>query len=403
MMKKILFLLLFVAVAVAAAAAAAPPSGVVTTVAGQPGIAGYWDGPSNDAMFTHPTWLDVAVGPSGLSCDLGKSGEIFVVDRINGLVRRISENGEVSTMSVPAAPSYFGFSGTAFPLDFDSAFGGGILVEPPWAGCGCGPYARGFFVASTGRRQVVLAAMSWPFLANRDQYPVVIGTGDPGARDGMPFSEAQFRAPVGIARSANGGNDPNLSIQKQALYIADSGNHTIRRVSFTLSFEFCPQPQTVTTLAGAAGQPGIADGVGSAARFNTPRGIAATDDGTLYVTDAGNHTVRRITPAGAVTTIAGVPGEPGSDDTHLNTPSGIDVNDKGEVFIVDTFNHAIRMIATDGKLITVAGQLGVSGFADGDAATAKFNAPVGLKIAPDGSIVIADTGNNVIRRLTLTR
>ncbi len=120
------------------------------------------------------------------------------------------------------------------------------------------------------------------------------------------------------------------------------------------------------------------------------------------MTDAGNHTVRRITPAGVVTTIAGVPGVAGSDDTHLNTPSGIDVNDKGEVFIVDTFNHAIRMLK-DGVLTTIAGQLGVSGFADGDAATAKLNAPVGLKIAPDGSIVIADTGNHVMRRLTLTR
>jgi hypothetical protein len=355
-------------------------------------------------MFTHPTWLDVVGGMANpLRCDDGSSGEIFVIDRMNQLVRRISESGRVSTIPVPSAPPYLRFSGTAFPLDFDSAFGGGILVEPPGAGCGCGPYSRGFFVSSTGRRQVVLGAMSWPFLGNRDQYPVVIGTGDPGARDGMPFSEAQFQAPVGIARSANGGNDPGSSIQKQALYIADSGNHTIRRVSFTMSFEFCAQPQTVTTLAGAADQPGIADGVGSAARFNTPRGIAATDDGTLYVTDAGNHTVRRITPGGAVTTIAGVPGEPGSDDTHLNTPSGIDVNADGEVFFVDTFNHVIRMIATDGKLITVAGQLGVSGFADGDTATAMFNAPVGLKIAPDGSIVIADTGNNIIRRLTLTR
>jgi len=397
MMKKILFLLLFIAVA----AAAAPPSGVVTTVAGQPGVAGYWDGPAGDALFTHPTWLDVAVGPSGLTCDQGKSGEIFLIDRMNQRVRRISENGDVSTMPVPAAPPYLTFSGTAFPLDFDSAFGGGILVEPPRSGCGCGQYARGFFVSSTGRRQVVLAAMTYPFLGNRDQYPVVIGTGDPGAHDGMPFSEAQFQAPVGIARSANGGNEPTSSIQKQALYIADSGNHTIRRVSFTMSFEFCPQPRAVTTLAGAAGQPGSADGTGSAARFNTPRGIAAMDDGTLYVTDAGNHTVRRITPAGVVTTVAGTPGVAGSDDTHLNTPSGIDVDANGNVYVVDTFNHAVRRIGSDGKLITVAGQLGVSGFADGDAATAKFNAPVGLKIAPDGSLVVADTGNNVIRRVTL--
>jgi DNA-binding beta-propeller fold protein YncE len=161
----------------------------------------------------------------------------------------------------------------------------------------------------------------------------------------------------------------------------------------------------VTTLAGFPGLAGSADGAGAMARFDTPRGIAALPDGTLYVTDAGNHTIRRIAPDGTVTTIAGVAGVAGSDDgpalqAHLNTPSGIDVNDKGEVFIVDTFSHTIRMLK-DGMLTTIAGTPGVSGFADGDAATAKFNAPVGLKIAPDGSLVVADTGNNVIRRLTL--
>src|ERR1051326_9186088 len=73
-------------------------SGVVTTIAGTPGVAGYWDGPAADAMFTHPTWLDVVVGPKGApTCDEGKSGEIFVVDRINQLVRRIAQSGNVNT------------------------------------------------------------------------------------------------------------------------------------------------------------------------------------------------------------------------------------------------------------------------------------------------------------------
>ena len=382
------------------AAVAAPPTGVVTTVAGQPGLPGYWDGPAGDALFTHPTWLDVAVNVTSQTCDEGKSGEIFVVDRINGLVRRISETRFVSTVNVGRAAFAGGPVIAPIGLDFDSAFGGGILVEPPGAGCGCDVYARGIFVASTGSNQLFLVSPRGP-LANRDDWSPVIGTGQAGARDGNSGLQAQFDKPVGIARASNGGNTPGSTILKQVLYIADSGNHTIRRIKHVLSFEACPQARDVSTLAGAPGQPGSADGIGSAARFNTPRGLAATADGTVYVTDAGNHTVRRITPDGTVTTIAGVAGVPGSDDTHLNTPSGIDVNDKGEIFFVDTFNHAVRMITTDGKLITVAGQLGVSGFADGDAATAKFNAPVGLKIAPDGSIVIADTGNNVIRRLTL--
>src|SRR5947199_10523546 len=96
-LSLILFLILLL---LAAAAVAAPPSGVVTTVAGIPSVAGYWDGPSSDAMFTHPTWLDVVATTDKRTCDEGKSGEIFVVDRANQLVRRISETGFVSTFKV---------------------------------------------------------------------------------------------------------------------------------------------------------------------------------------------------------------------------------------------------------------------------------------------------------------
>lgn len=386
------YLLVFLAVA----AVAAPPAGVVTTIAGNPGIPGYWDGPAQDAMFAHPTWLDVIDRGGAQFCEGGLPGDIYVIDRMNQRIRRIASSGDVSTVTpliqfpAPERP---------FPIDFGSAFGGGILAEPLGAGCGCGIYGRGLFIAGSGQEQIVLVSPDG-LLASRDAYPVTIGSGKSGSADGVSFN-AQFHTPVGIARAAKaggGGGNP-----QEVLFIADSGNHTIRRVAFMLSFEGCPVPWNVTTLAGAAGQPGSADGKGSAARFDTPRGIAALPDGTLYVADAGNHTIRRITPDGTVTTIAGVPGVAGSDDAHLNTPSGIDVSANGEVFFVDTFNHAIRMITTDGKLVTVAGQLGVSGFADGDAAAAMFNAPVGLKIAPDGSILVADTGNNVIRRVTLTR
>jgi sugar lactone lactonase YvrE len=384
------------------AAVAAPPSGVVTTVAGTAGVAGYWDGPSSDAMFTHPTWLDVVASTDRRTCDEGKSGEVFVVDRINQSVRRIDQSGNVSTFKilhrqfVGAGPIV-----AEIPLDFDSAFGGGVLVEQPGDGCGCSVYSRGVFFASTGANQVVLAHPSGD-LAARDDWSPILGTGQAGAADGDSNREAQFNKPVGLARSKDTDQPFGDIFLKRKVYVADSGNHTIRQINWSLSFEACPQGRAVKTLAGSAGQPGSADGTGSAARFNTPRGIAVGPDNSIYVTDSGNHTVRKITPDGVVTTVAGTPGVAGSDETHLNTPSGIDVNDKGEVFIVDTFNHAIRMLK-DGVLTTIAGQLGVSGFADGDAAAAKFNAPVGLKIAPDGSLVIADTGNNVIRRLTLTR
>lgn len=295
------------------AAAAAPPSGIVTTVAGQPGVAGYWDGPASDAMFTHPTWLDVAVGNKPPTCDEGKTGEIFVVDRMNGLVRRISESGFVSTVNVGRSAFVGGPVVTPIPLNFDSAFGGGILVEPPGAGCGCDVYARSLFIASTGANQLLLVSPKGA-LANRDDWSTILGTGEAGGRDGGSETQAQFNKPTGIALALNG-DKPTSIPQNRKVYVADSGNHTIRRINWTLSFEACPQGRGVSTLAGAAGQPGSADGVGSAARFNTPRGIAVAPDGTLYVTDAGNHTVRRITPDGIVTTVAGVPGVAGSDDT----------------------------------------------------------------------------------------
>ena len=376
---------------------AASPAGVVTTIAGQPGQPGYWDGPSQDAQFTHPTWLDVVPSTNVRSCDEGKAGEIFVVDRMNQRVRRISETGFVSTVQ-PLIPSFV----PPFHLDFDSAFGGGVMVERVGDGCGCSVYSRGIFFASTGTNQLVLLHPSGDLVARDDWFPI-LGTGQAGSADGNTNGTAQFNRPTGIARSKDSDEPFGSTILKRKVYVADSGNHTIRRIDWILSFEACPQGRTVATLAGNPGHPGFADGTGSAALFDTPRGIATAKDGSIYVSDSGNHVIRKITPDGVVTTVAGTPGVAGSDATHLNTPTGIDVDDSGNVFFVDTFNHAVRELTTDGKLITVAGVLGVSGFADGDASTAKFNAPVGLKIAPDGSLVVADTGNNVIRRVTLTR
>jgi len=359
----------------ATAALAAPPSGVVTTIAGNPGIPGYWDGPAQDAMFTHPTWLDVVVSVDGQTCDRGKNGEIYVVDRMNGLVRHIDQTGFVTTFRAQFGPAFPG--GPSIRLDFSGAFGGGVLVEQPGDGCGCGPYARGILFSSTETGQVVLASPDGT-LAARDDWSTVMNG---------------FVKPTGIARSKDVEGPFGPTTLKRKVYVADAGDHAIWSIGWILSFEACPQGKSASILAGNRGHAGYADGTGSAALFNTPRGVAAAPDGSVYVSDAGNNAIRKITPEGVVTTVA----------TNLNTPSGIDVNDKGEVFFVDTFNHVIRMIGTDGKLVTVAGQLGVSGFADGDAAAAKFNAPVGLKVAPDGSIVIADTGNNVIRRLTLNR
>lgn len=383
----------------AVAAVAAPPAAVVTTVAGNPTIPGYWDGPAQDAMFTHPTWLDVAPPPSSPGAfSEPQAGEIFVVDRMNGLIRRISQTGFVSTVRV-SIPGY----APPFHLDFDSAFGGGVMIEQVGDGCGGDVYDRGILYASTGTNQLVMLSPKGQ-LSNRDDWIPILGTGQAGSADATTQNgfAPQFNHPTGIARTRGSDRDGAFVLLKRKVYVADSGNHTIRRISWSLSFEGCAQGRIVTTIAGVPGHPGFADGPGMSALFATPRGIATGYDGSVYVADSGNHVIRKISTDGVVSTIAGTPGEAGADATHLNTPSGIDVDADGTVYVVDTFNHAIRMVK-DGVMTTIAGQLGVSGFADGDGAAAKFNAPVGLKIAPDGTLVVADTGNNVIRRVTLTR
>ncbi|HEX7152040.1 MAG TPA: hypothetical protein VF618_11180 [Thermoanaerobaculia bacterium] len=365
----------------------------VTTIAGQPGVAGSADGSTATASFNRPTWLDVVRDREVPRAAL--PGDVYVIDRVNDAIRQISGNS-VTTLKV--ARGYWDLN-TIVQFDFGGPFGGGIAVEPPNGSCGSGPWDRGFFVAATGSQQLALVS-PYGMLAARDDVSPVIGTGAAGAADGNDVT-SRFNNPSGIALSWDYGRQ---SAYGRAMFVADSGNHTIRRVGFTLSFEACPQAKIITTLAGSAGVAGAQDGRGAEARFNAPRGVATGPDGSVYVADSGNHTIRRVALDGTVTTIAGAAGIAGSNDgpaleARLNTPSGIDVNAAGEVFIADTGNHTIRKLTTDGSLITIAGTPGVGGFADGSTARALFNGPVGLKIAPDGALLVADTSNNVIRRI----
>ena len=372
--------------------AADPELAFVTTVAGQPGVAGFEDGPAATATFNRPTWLDVVRGAgAGVS-----AGDLYVVDRVNDAIRYVS-GGTVKTMQV--ARGYYDL-GTIIHFDFGGPFGGGIVVEPPGAGCGAGPWDRGMFVAATGSQQLALVSPTG-MLGDRDDVSPLIGTGAPGAVDGNDRTSS-FNNPTGVALSWQ---YPNFDlVRERSIYVADSGNHTIRRIGFVLSFEACPQARIVSTFAGSAGIAGAEDGPAASARFREPRGVAAGPEGSVYVADTGNHTIRRIAPDGTVTTIAGQAGIAGSNDgpareARLNTPSGIDVNARGELFIADTGNHTIRMLTADGQLVTVAGIPGVAGFSDGPAGAALFNGPVGVRLAPDGSLYVADTSNNVIRRL----
>ncbi|WP_217701034.1 NHL repeat-containing protein [Hymenobacter sp. CRA2] len=189
---------------------------------------------------------------------------------------------------------------------------------------------------------------------------------------------------MGIALAADG-----------TLYVADTDNHTIRRVT---------PAGVVTTLAGAAGAKGSNDGQGGAARFNHPVGIAVAADGMLYITDADNHTIRKVTPAGEVTTLAGQVGRKGGADgagrtAAFYTPHGIAVGSDGTVYVSDTENHTLRRISAAGEVGTLAGAAGQKGSTDGSGSAARFFHPAGLALDATGTLYVADNGNHTVRKV----
>lgn len=272
---------------------------VVTHVAGASDGGGAEDGAGSSARFSRP--LGVA---------FGRDGVVFVADTGNHVIRRIEPDGSVSTLA--------GVAGHA------------------------------------------------------------------GATDG-PSAVARFNGPRALAVEASG-----------SLLVADTGNHALRRVS---------PSGWVTTVAGVPGSAGLSDGTGPAARFRLPGGIAIDAEGTAFVTDTGNHTVRRMMPGGAVTTLAGEPGNPGGGNgfgrnAQFSSPAGIGIDRSGRLVVADTFNHSVRLIDT-GPLFTVSTLAGLAdaGSTDGTLATARFSLPTGLVVDGEGLIYVSDAGSHTIRRI----
>ncbi|WP_229490274.1 gluconolaconase [Pseudoduganella namucuonensis] len=176
------------------------------------------------------------------------------------------------------------------------------------------------------------------------------------------------------------------------IYVADAGEHNrIRRIA--------PDGAAVT-LAG--GKEGYADGPGAQGRFHTPSGIAIDARGNLYVADTGNHAIRKVAPDGTVSTLAGG-GVAGSADgkgraAQFNGPVGVAVDAAGIVYVADTYNDLVRRIEPDGTVTTIAGN-GAPGDADGPALKAAFDTPCAVAVDADGALLIADTRNNAIRKL----
>jgi sugar lactone lactonase YvrE len=208
--------------------------------------------------------------------------------------------------------------------------------------------------------------------------------GGSGSADGTGAA-ARFAQPVGIAADA-----------ADNLYVADSSNLTIRKISAA---------GVVTTLAGTAGMPGSADGSGAAAQFLYPFGIAADAAGNVYVADLHARTIRKITAAGVVTTLAGTAGVSGSADgsgaaARFASPVGIAADAAGNLYVADFDNYTIRKITAAGVVTTLAGTAGVSGSADGSGAAARFSGPNAIALDTAGNLYVTDLYNCTVRKIT---
>jgi sugar lactone lactonase YvrE len=194
---------------------------------------------------------------------------------------------------------------------------------------------------------------------------------------------ASFQSPTGITVDKAG-----------IIYVAQA--NTLRRIS---------SDGTVSTLAGLAGTPGSVDGTGSAARFNDMGGLVVDTAGNVIVTDQGNHTLRKVTPAGVVTTLAGTVGVAGGVDgvgaaASFNRPSAIATDSEGNFYVTDQTGNTVRKVTANGVVTTIAGTSGTTGHADGTGAVASFNSLNSIAINSAGNIYVVDQGNNLIRKIT---
>ena len=196
---------------------------------------------------------------------------------------------------------------------------------------------------------------------------------------------ASFRSPQGPAIDSAGN-----------IYVAEYANSIIRKIT---------PAGVVTTLAGYAGNDGSLDGTGTAASFGNPRGVAVDSSGNVYVADSGNDLIRKITSAGVVTTLAGTAVTAGSADgtgtaATFNYPERVAVDGSGNIYVADTYNHTIRKVTSAGVVTTLAGTAGALGSADGTGAAARFDYPSGLAVDGSGNIYVADQGNDTIRKIS---
>lgn len=317
----------------------------VSTLAGD-GTADFADGTGTAARFNQPY---------GVAVD--RLGNVYVGDLSNHRIRKISSAGVVTTL----AGSTRGFAnGTGAAAQFNDPRG--IAVDE----------SGNIYVADIGNhriRKVTPAGVVTTLAGSSQGYTDDTGTA------------AQFYSPTEVAVDASGN-----------VYVADQGNHRIRKIT---------PAGVVTTLAGS-GTKGFAEGTGTAAQFNEPFGITVDGSNNVYVADRVNNRIRKITPAGVVSTLAGSGVSGFADGTgaaaQFSSPFGLDADDFGNIYVADFSNRRIRKISPVGVVTTVAGN-GTSGLVNGPGISAQFNFPAGVSVDESNNVYVADYSNHIIRKI----
>lgn len=317
------------------------PSRVVSTLAGKASGGGYDDVWSGNASFYSPDALAV-----------DSRGNVFVSG--SGGIRKITPQGLVTTIKNAS----ISFSGSK-----------GIAVDKN----------DNIFVAYTGDSTI------WKISPAGDFTPHTGVSGWKSSTDGV-LAQAKFDTPSALHIDGNGN-----------LLVIDEVNNTVRKIT---------PNGIVSTLAGTAkSSPGIADGIGGAAQFDTPRGITSDKAGNVYVSDYGSNTIRKITPDGMVKTWIGRAAIKGKIDgigaaAQFAAPAGLVTDKAGNFYVADRENNTIRKITPTGTVSTIAGSAGTSGNGGGMGAQASFSRPLAIAIDTGGNLFVVDARNYLIRKIT---
>lgn len=288
----------------------------------------------------------------------------------------VTVNGNTATSNIDTRIINLSVSTLAGSGATGSANGAGNVASfnGQW---GCAMGANGnLYVADTYNNKIRKIAID-------GTVSTVAGTGTAGNQDGLA-GNATFNSPYGIAVDKN-----------DNIYVSEIGFDNIRKIA---------TDGTVSTFAGSpTGRTGSNDGTDTSATFKDPLGLAADANGNIYVADAANNKIRKITPAGVVTTIAGTgtagAGNASALSATFNTPLSIAIDAGNNLYVTEQNNYDVRKIAADGTVTTVAGT-GQTGSADGAGTSAAFNFPVGIVADLSGNLYVTDNGYGTIRIIT---